>query len=49
MNGSGNKTTDAVAQPKRQRSTWPLIILAALFIIVPFLTWYTRFVRLLPG
>jgi len=25
----------------RQRSTWPLIILAALFIIVPFLTWYT--------
>ena len=41
MNGSGNKTTDAVAQPKRQRSTWPLIILAALFIIVPFLTWYT--------
>jgi biotin carboxyl carrier protein len=27
--------------PNRQRSTWPLIILAALFIIVPFLTWYT--------
>jgi biotin carboxyl carrier protein len=24
----------------RQRATWPLIILAALFIIVPFLTWY---------
>jgi HEAT repeat protein len=24
----------------RQRSTWPLIIIAALFIIVPFLTWY---------
>ncbi len=27
--------------PTRRRSTWPLIILAALFIIVPFLTWYT--------
>jgi biotin carboxyl carrier protein len=24
----------------RQRSTWPLIVVAALFIIVPFLTWY---------
>jgi hypothetical protein len=29
------------APPTRRRSTWPLIILAALFIIVPFLTWYT--------
>lgn len=38
MMGNGNKTD---APPKRQRSTWPLIILAALFIIVPFLTWYT--------
>src|SRR5258707_7865743 len=27
--------------PTRRRSTWPLIILASLFIIVPFLTWYT--------
>jgi biotin carboxyl carrier protein len=26
--------------PTRRRATWPLIILAALFIIVPFLTWY---------
>jgi biotin carboxyl carrier protein len=38
MIGNGDKT-DALAP--RQRSTWPLIILAALFIIVPFLTWYT--------
>jgi biotin carboxyl carrier protein len=38
MIGNGDKT-DALAT--RQRSTWPLIILAALFIIVPFLTWYT--------
>jgi hypothetical protein len=41
MTGSGNKTQAAVTPPNRQRSTWPLIILAALFIIVPFLTWYT--------
>ena len=38
MMGNGEKT-DAPAP--RRRSTWPLIILAALFIIVPFLTWYT--------
>jgi biotin carboxyl carrier protein len=37
MMGNGDKT-DALAP--RQRSTWPLIILAALFIVVPFLTWY---------
>jgi biotin carboxyl carrier protein len=41
MTGNGNKTQAAVAPQSRQRSTWPLIILAALFIIVPFLTWYT--------
>src|SRR5437870_9928628 len=40
MIGNGNKTEAAVAPPSRQRSTWPLIIVAALFIIVPFLTWY---------
>ena len=26
--------------PQRRRASWPLILLAALFIIVPFLTWY---------
>lgn len=37
MMGNGDKTD---SPPSRQRATWPLIILAALFIIVPFLTWY---------
>src|SRR5438067_2491706 len=36
QNGSEAPTTP----PSRQGSTWPLIIIAALFIIVPFLTWY---------
>ena len=27
-------------QPKQKRSSLPLVILAALFVIVPFLTWY---------
>ena len=37
------KSPDAASTlpPSRQRSTWPLIVVAALFIIVPFLTWYT--------
>lgn len=30
----------AVAAQQRRRSSWPLITLAALFIIAPFLTWY---------
>jgi len=41
MNPNGNNSEVlAAAPPSRQRSTWPLIIIAALFIIVPFLTWY---------
>src|SRR5437870_11993071 len=38
-----DKSPEAPLSPPRtrQRSTWPLIIVAALFIIVPFLTWYT--------
>ena len=41
MNPNGNNSEVLVASPpSRQRSTWPLIIIAALFIIVPFLTWY---------
>jgi biotin carboxyl carrier protein len=44
MTGNGNNphpapTADA-ALPSRRRSPWPLIVLAALFIIVPFFTWY---------
>jgi hypothetical protein len=34
----GKAEEDATAP--RRRSPWPLIVLAALFIIVPFLTWY---------
>jgi biotin carboxyl carrier protein len=41
MNDSANsQTAPSSPPPTRQRATWPLIILAALFIIVPFLTWY---------
>lgn len=41
MNGNGSKVEIVVEpQPKRRRASWPLIVLAALFIIVPFLTWY---------
>src|ERR1700730_15928152 len=41
MNGNGSKVVSVdEAKPKRRRASWPLIILAALFIIVPFLTWY---------
>src|SRR5438132_3833663 len=41
MYPNGNNSEVLVAAPpSRQRSTWPLIIIAALFIIVPFLTWY---------
>src|SRR5437870_7477155 len=39
MNPNGNNSEVPTA-PSRQRTTWPLIIIAALFIIVPFLTWY---------
>jgi len=41
MNGSGNSHEAAShPRPKPRRASLPLIILAALFIIVPFLTWY---------
>src|SRR5437870_3037068 len=39
MNPNGNNS-EVPTSPSRQRTTWPLIIIAALFIIVPFLTWY---------
>jgi biotin carboxyl carrier protein len=41
MNVNGTRVQSVVeAKPNRRRASWPLIILAALFIIVPFLTWY---------
>lgn len=39
MDGNG-KTPAVTTPPKPRRASLPLIILAALFIIVPFLTWY---------
>jgi hypothetical protein len=40
--GNGNKSqgTAAAVAPARRRAPWPLIILATLFVVVPFLTWY---------
>ncbi len=37
---SSDNLSLTATQTSRQRSTWPLIVVAALFIIVPFLTWY---------
>jgi len=39
MNGNGDKPSVNIA-PKRRKASWPLIILATLFVIVPFFTWY---------
>lgn len=39
MDGNGEKPSVSTP-PKPRRASLPLIILAALFIIVPFLTWY---------
>ncbi len=41
-NGSssdGQKVLDALPK-RRRRPSWPLIVLAVLFVVVPFLTWY---------
>lgn len=35
-----NRQAESAAPTKRKGASWPLIILAALFIVVPFLTWY---------
>jgi multidrug resistance efflux pump len=35
-----NNHHPAQASVRARRSSWPLVVLAALFIIVPFLTWY---------
>jgi len=41
MQSNGNNVqAPATAAPRNRHGNWPLIILAALFIIVPFLTWY---------
>jgi biotin carboxyl carrier protein len=38
-NSHPEQTAQAAGEPRR-RSPWPLIVIAALFIIVPFFTWY---------
>src|SRR5437870_13552209 len=41
MNSNGYQADDISAvHPKPRRASWPLIILATLFVVVPFLTWY---------
>ncbi|HEV3469992.1 MAG TPA: HEAT repeat domain-containing protein [Pyrinomonadaceae bacterium] len=42
-NGDGlaGGTGRPAAAPPRRRSPWPLAVVAALFVVVPFLTWYT--------
>src|SRR6185436_21138729 len=40
LNPNGKNSQAATPAPKRRPSNWWLIIVAALFIIVPFLTWY---------
>ena len=42
-NGSsknGEKVLDALPAARRRRPSWPLVVLAVLFVVVPFLTWY---------
>src|SRR5215207_1846967 len=38
-NGGGPAGTDAPAA-RRRRTPWPLAVVAVLFVVVPFLTWY---------
>jgi len=35
-----NAQVSAITAPTKRYGNWPLIVLAALFIVVPFLTWY---------
>jgi hypothetical protein len=41
-NGSSSIAQETLTglRPQRRRASWPLIILAILFVVVPFLTWY---------
>jgi biotin/lipoyl-binding protein len=39
-NTSNGNHHPPVAGQKRRRSSWPLVILATLFVVAPFLTWY---------
>jgi hypothetical protein len=37
---NGGESKSAPREAARRRSPWPLVVVAALFIIAPFLTWY---------
>jgi hypothetical protein len=39
--GGGGPVGRARAAAPRRRTPWPLAVVAALFVVVPFLTWYT--------
>lgn len=39
-NSNGSSSSNTVAAPQRRRTPLPFIILAILFVVVPFLTWY---------
>ena len=39
-NGNNSQAPTPTASPRKRYGNWPLIILAGLFIVVPFLTWY---------
>src|SRR3712207_5874125 len=39
-------TATAGAAPSRRKTPWPLVVVAVLFVVVPFLSWYwTTFLR----
>jgi hypothetical protein len=40
LEGNSHPVPDSAQSGPRRRSTWPLVIVAALFVIVPFLAWY---------
>jgi biotin carboxyl carrier protein len=40
-NGGGSKGGAGQPGAARRRTPWPLVVVAVLFVVVPFLTWYT--------
>lgn len=39
-NSNGRKNAGGAAAPARRRTPWPLVVVAALFVVVPFAYWY---------
>jgi biotin carboxyl carrier protein len=40
-NGGGPRAGAEVSGGAKRRAPWPLVVVAVLFVVVPFLTWYT--------